>query len=116
GHFRFASGVVGAGLWAFTAARSCDVVEILGTGGTIRFATFAEAPVTLETPAGVETFTIAHPAHVQQPLIQTVVDALLSGADCPSTGEAAARTSALLDAMLADWRAAGGFDKPASIL
>jgi hypothetical protein len=37
---------------------------------------------------------------VQQPLIQTVVDDLLGRGTCPSTGESARRTSAVMDAVL----------------
>jgi hypothetical protein len=81
-------------------------VEIIGSRGRIVFSTFGERPVTLETAAGTESFTIPHPPHVQQPLIQTVVDALLGRGVCPSTGQSAIRTSAALDAMLAKWREA----------
>jgi len=107
GHFRFASGALGVGSWCFASGTSRDLVEIVGSNGTIRFATFDEAPVILETEAGSDSFTIPHPQHVQQPLIQTVVDELLGqhGA-CPSTGESAARTNFFMDSLLADWRAA----------
>jgi predicted dehydrogenase len=43
--------------------------------------------------------------HVHQPLIQTVVDQLLGKGSCPSTGASGARTSAVMDAILADYRA-----------
>jgi hypothetical protein len=40
---------------------------------------------------------------VQQPLIQTVVDALLGRGACPSTAQSARRTSAVMDAALASY-------------
>ena len=105
GHFTFASGALGVGSWCFAAGTSRDEVEIVGSRGRLVFSTFGERPVTLETAAGAEAFDIPHPPHVQQPLVQTVVDALLGRGECPSTGGSAMRTSVVLDAMLAGWRA-----------
>ncbi|MGC4032872.1 MAG: Gfo/Idh/MocA family oxidoreductase [Tepidisphaeraceae bacterium] len=104
GHFCFQSGVIGSGSWCFVAGVSRDVVEIVGSRGVVRFPTFGEQPVTLENADGVQAFTIAHPPHVQQPLIETVVNNLLGRGVCPSTGETALRTTLALDAMIADWR------------
>jgi hypothetical protein len=42
---------------------------------------------------------------VQQPLIQTIVDELHGRGSCPSTGNSARRTSAVIDAVLDDYRA-----------
>jgi len=41
-----------------------------------------------------------NPPHIQQPLIQTIVDDLLGRGSCPSTGETARRTSRVMDAAL----------------
>ena len=46
---------------------------------------------------------IPHPPHVQQPLIQTVVDHLNGVGHCPSTGESAARTARVMDRILAPY-------------
>lgn len=104
GSWTFDSGALGAGVWCFTAARRRDEVEIVGEDGRITFATFDDAPVAVETDHGSERFEIAHPEHVQQPMVQSVVDELLGKGTCASTGETAARTSRVMDAMLADWR------------
>ena len=62
----------------------------------------------LETDAGIESIELPVPAHVQQPLIQTIVDELLTGKPaCPSTGESAARTTRVIDTLLATHYAAG---------
>ena len=109
GQFRFASGVHGVGLWSFTTGLRCDRVEIFGSKAHLTFATFDDLPLVLETASGREEIRIPHPPHVHQPLIQLMVDQLLGkpGAPpCPSTGVTAARTSAVLDAMIASYRAA----------
>jgi len=46
---------------------------------------------------------IPHPPHVQQPLIQTVVDHLNGLGQCPSTGDSAARTTRVMDQILASY-------------
>lgn len=102
--FTFESGVRGTGLWCFTADRNEDRVEIVGNAGRIGFSTFDEAPVALSRDGGVETFDIPHPPHVQQPLIQSVVDTLQGWGTCPSTGESGARTTRVMDALLASYR------------
>ncbi|MBN1640465.1 MAG: Gfo/Idh/MocA family oxidoreductase [Anaerolineae bacterium] len=108
GAFRFASGVHGVGTWCFGAYRGEDVVEITGSAGRLTFSTFGVEPVLLETDQGSEAFAIDTPAHVQQPLIQTVVDALLGRGSCPSTGESAARTNWVMDEMLRSYRGGTG--------
>ena len=81
-----------------------DVNEIVGTEAKVRFSSFGVEPVVLETRDGVREFPIANPAHVQQPLIQTVVDDLLGIGECPSTGTSAARTNWVMDQALAQYR------------
>jgi predicted dehydrogenase len=104
GHFRFRSGVHGAGSWCFTSADRVDRVAIVGTRGTITFATFADAPVELLADGRSQSFAVPHPAHVQQPLIQSVVDALTGRGECPSSAASAARTSWVMDRMLESYR------------
>lgn len=100
----FANGVRGTGDWNFCSDARRDLVEVTGERGRLRFASFDEVPVELETGAGRERFVIAHPPHIQRPLIETVVAALRGEGQCPSTGVSAARTSAVIDAILRDFR------------
>ena len=72
--FTLASGAHGTGLWAFGVAAAIDRTEVLGSHGRLTFSTFTDEPVVLETGTGVETFAIARPEHVQQPLIQSIVE------------------------------------------
>lgn len=98
--FRFASGVVGSASWCFAAADKLDRCEIVGEAGRVVFSTFDDAPVQLIRATGTESFSIPNPAHVQQPLIQNVVDCLLGRGEPLSTGETAARTDAVIDRIL----------------
>lgn len=102
--FRFENGIVGSGAWSYNSAISKDLVEISGSKGTVRFATFAHTPVELVTENGSEYWEIEHPAHIQQPHIQSIVDELTGAGKCPSDGISGARTSRVIDWILADWR------------
>ncbi len=104
GTFVFESGAQGVGSWCFTAFRDYDMNEIVGTRGKIAFSSFGVEPIVLTTADGVTEFAIAHPPHVQQPLIQTVVDELNGVGQCPSTGVTGARTSWVMDEMLKEYR------------
>jgi predicted dehydrogenase len=100
GTFLFESGVHGVGTWCFTAFERGDLTEIVGTKGKIAYSTFDAQPVTLTTASGSEEFAFEDPPHIQQPLIQTVIDALNGVGMCPSTGESAARTTWVMDQIL----------------
>jgi 1,5-anhydro-D-fructose reductase (1,5-anhydro-D-mannitol-forming) len=103
--FAFESGVQGVGSWCFVGSESTDHTEIVGTKGTIGYATFDASPVTLVAEDEAREFPIPVPPHIQQPLIQTVVDALNGEGECPSTGESGARTTRVMDAILDEYRA-----------
>jgi predicted dehydrogenase len=100
GTFVFESGVHGTGAWCFTGFERCDRTEIVGTGGAIVYSTFDTRPIVVTTPEGRTEFSYDSPPHVQQPLIQAVVDDLNGRGACPSTGQSAARTSWVMDRML----------------
>jgi predicted dehydrogenase len=103
--FTFASGVQGVGAWCFTTALRRDLIEFVGSRGTIQCPTFADDPVRLVTPEGLEEFAFELPEHVPQPLTQIIVDSLLHGAACPSDGESGARTNWVMDQILKSYRA-----------
>jgi predicted dehydrogenase len=108
GSFVFESGVQGVGSWCFSAFESCDVVDLIGDKGKLTFSTFSEAPVVLATPDGETEFSIDHPPHVQQPLIQSIVDELNGQGTCPSSGESGARANWVMGQMLAGYRSQHG--------
>lgn len=104
GSFVFASGVQGVGSWCFSSFDEIDRTEITGDAGRLSFSTFGDDPLVLTTRDGTQTFAIQYPPHIQQPLIQTVVDELRGHGRSPSTGESAARTTWVMDQMLAGYR------------
>lgn len=98
--FLFKSGAHGTGTWCFSSPDSQDKTEIVGSKGSITYSTFSEEPVILETASGIEEFSFVNPQHIQQPLIQRVVDALLEKGVSPSTGKTGARTSWVMEQIL----------------
>lgn len=103
GSFVFANGVHGTGIWCFDSFQRLDQTEIVGTKGKLTFSSFGTEAIRLTTATGVTDFPEPTPDHVQQPLIQTIVDELNGIGRCPSTGESAARTSWVMDQLLADY-------------
>ena len=98
--FAFESGVQGAGLWSFGSAEETELTEIVGSSGKITYSNFQEKPVVLERNGRVEELNIPHPEHVQQPLIQTIVDELTGLGTSLSTGRSGAMTSWVIDEIL----------------
>lgn len=101
--FAFESGIRGTGVWCFATDRSLDVTEIIGTEGSIAFHPFSFEPIRLTRGGAITDFPIANPPHVQQPMIQTIVDELIGVGTCPSHGDSAARTAAVIETILADY-------------
>jgi len=99
--FAFGNGMLGSGLWQFDSFRHDDRVEVIGDAGRIIFATFGDGAIRVENGEGAHEYSVANPAHIQQPLIETIVAELRgqTGA-CPSTAESAARTAWVMDQAL----------------
>jgi predicted dehydrogenase len=97
--YDFQGGLQGSGVWCFTAdpSSTIDSTKVVGDLGELTFATFDFRPVRLSTGEGVQEFDLPVPEHVQQPLIQSIVDDLRGVGSCPSTGLTAARTSKIID-------------------
>ncbi len=101
-HFT-AGGAVGVASWNFASGVARDVCRLTGTEGCIEFSFFDQSPLRLTQGQHTTLLEIPHPPHIQQPLIQTVVDDLLGRAPCPSTAQSARRTSAVMDAALTSY-------------
>jgi predicted dehydrogenase len=102
GNFRFGNGILGTGSWCFTTGKSSnlDTTEIIGSKGEISYPSFGESWVSVNTDGdGSQRYDFEMPRHIQQPLIETVVDELLGKGECPSTGVSAARTNLVLEQM-----------------
>jgi len=99
--FTFENGVQGIGSWCFTVDEKAtrDEMIIIGSEGQLRISFFGVPEIILEK-SGMEkprTFRFELPKHIQEPLIQTVVDDLLGKGSCPSTGVSAARTNWVME-------------------
>ena len=99
GTFQFENGVLGQGSWCFNAplSKNEEMITIYGSKGQIAFPCFTDFFVSLKIEGKKEE--IMHfemPKHIQQPLIQTIVNELQGKGQCPSTGVSGARTNWVL--------------------
>ncbi|MBD1426764.1 Gfo/Idh/MocA family protein [Sphingobacterium arenae] len=96
------NGVLGNGTWTFSSISEAeqDQIIITGTNGEIRFSTFDFSPIAWITPSGTQFFDFKKPQHIQQPLIESIVKELRGEGYCPSTGESALRTTAVIEKIL----------------
>ncbi|XOV91918.1 MAG: Gfo/Idh/MocA family protein [Bacteroidota bacterium] len=102
--FEFPNKVVGTGVWCYTAGQtiSKEITTIIGSKGHITYGTFENSIVSWETESGEKnSINFEMPQHIQQPLIQQVVNDLLGKGECVSTGESAARTNRVLESITA---------------
>jgi predicted dehydrogenase len=101
--FSVGEGVPGVASWNFAQQKREDGLEIAGTEGHVRLSVFGDTPIYVARGESVETIEVANPEHIQQPLVQSLVDALLGRGECPSTGETALRTSVVMDTVLSGY-------------
>jgi len=101
--FLAGDGIPGVASWNFASVEREDLFTITGTEGRLAFSLLGDEPLRLETPAGVQMLARPNPAHVQQPLIQSVVEDLVGSGVCPSTGETARRASRIMDSVLSGY-------------
>jgi len=101
--FRTHAGAPGVFTMNFASLLKDDLMEITGAAGRISHSVFGTEPVRLETARGVELIDLPNPPHVGQPLVQSAIDELLGRGKCPSTGETARRTAAVIDQVLNDY-------------
>jgi predicted dehydrogenase len=101
--FQYQSGVLGSGVWCFSAGQNVDETVLIGTRGTITFTTFDTTPIVVMDGQGTHTLDIGYPQHVHQPLIETIIAEMNGQGHCPSTGETAARTNWFIDQVLKNY-------------
>ena len=101
--FRFKNGIQGIGSWTFNGYHDLDQNEIIGSSGRLLFSSFSEEAIVLENKAGRKEIEFSYPQHVQQPLLEKVVASLLGKGESPSTGESAARTTRIMDQIIAEY-------------
>ena len=100
GSFKFKSGILGQGVWSFN---SCDLSDeevtiIEGSKGRISFSFFGDHSLTMEVDGKEkQKFSFKISRHIQQPLIQLIVNTLLGFEDYDHTGSAGARTNKVME-------------------
>jgi predicted dehydrogenase len=95
----FESGVIGSAVWFYASSEMerKDWIEITGDKGSIRFSTFDFSNIVLTIDVGESIFACPKPEHIQQYLIQSIVDELSGNGTCPSTGETGALTNWVME-------------------
>ena len=103
--FLFSNDIVATGTWSFSVSldSSRDTIEIIGDKGSIKFTTFSFEPIVLTNEAGSQEFINERPEHVQYNLIEKIVRSLNGQGESPSTGITGARTSKIMDEVVAEY-------------
>ena len=98
-NFEFESGILGTGSWCYTVNKEqrIDQSQIIGSEGKINFSFFEPNTIKVETAEGIKEYNLPYPQHVQQPLLETIVNELRGEGKCPSTGETGARANWIMD-------------------
>ncbi|MBL7742825.1 MAG: Gfo/Idh/MocA family oxidoreductase [Chitinophagaceae bacterium] len=99
GNIVFRSGVVFNGLWCFTVAKEeeRDHCEIIGERGKIGFSFFDHKPVEVTVDGKTETLVFDPLPHVQQPMIEKVVNFFLDKGPNPCSGEEGVNVMRMID-------------------
>lgn len=100
--FSFETGLPGSGSWCFVGHESAreDRIEIIGDKGMLSFSVFDYEPIVLKNSRGIQEFNVENPEHVQQPLIQNIVETLQGTAKCRCTSISATPTNWVMDRIL----------------
>jgi len=85
GSILFESGCVFNGLWCFSVPEeeAKDMCEIIGSEGKIRFSVFGDPEIEVIKKGKTGTVHFEKPEHVQQPMIEKVVEYFLGKGDNP---------------------------------
>ncbi len=89
GNILFKNGIIFNGLWCFNVndKDEKDSCEIVGSKGKISFNVFGEPKFALSIEDKKETFSFDILQHVQQPMIEKVVDYFLDNGPNPCSAE-----------------------------
>ena len=107
--FLFPGNIACSGIWSFGSApdSSRDIIEIIGDKGSIKFSTFSFENIVLTNNSGRREIINERPEHIQYYLIEKIVQALTGNGIPPSTGISGARTSKVMDEVVAEYYKAG---------
>ena len=101
GNIVFKTSVLFNGLWCFTVNEEDekDICEIVGSKGKIYFSVFGEPKIETTVEGKIENFLFDTLQHVQQPMIEKVVDYFLDKAPNPCNGEEGVRVMEMMERM-----------------
>ena len=97
GNILFKNGIAFSGSWCFNAVDKTDHCEITGSEGKISFSVFNNTAIHLTTKDGNIIFPFELLQHVQQPMIERVVQYFLDEASNPCNGNEAAEVMRLIE-------------------
>lgn len=103
--FLFNNNITGTGTWCFngSAENRRDSIEIFGENGSISFSCFTFDPIVLINKEGVQKFANETPENIQFNLIEQVVKSLSGNGVPVSTAVSGARTSKVMDEIVAEY-------------
>lgn len=95
----FKNNVLFEGVWCFNVAPEMEKegCEIIGTEGKISFSFFEHKPILLTRNGKTESIIIDPLQHVQQPMIEKIVDYFLDKQPNPCSGETGLKVMELID-------------------
>jgi predicted dehydrogenase len=99
GNIHFKNGVMFNGLWCFNVGRQNekDSCEIAGSEGKINFSVFGQQKLSVTKNSETEITVFKPLKHVQQPMIEKVVDYFLDEGPNPCSAEDGAEVMRLID-------------------
>ena len=105
GNIIFKNGVVFNGLWCFNVDRQNekDSCEIAGSEGKINFSVFGQQKLSVTKNSETEIIVFKPLKHVQQPMIEKVVEYFLDEGPNPCSAEDGAEVMRLMDQFTGKW-------------
>ena len=99
GNIVFNNGILFNGLWCFNVSEQeeKDICEIVGSKGKIKFSVFGEPKIEMTIEGKKENFLFDTLQHVQQPMIEKVVDYFLDNVPNPCSAEEGAKVMEMID-------------------
>ncbi len=97
GQILFRNKIIFTGSWCFTAAEACDECMVIGSEGSLRFSFFTDNFITLQRNNETTRFDFERLQHVQQPMIEAVVNYFSGNGANPCTAAEGAEIMRWMD-------------------
>jgi predicted dehydrogenase len=100
GNILFNNGIAFSGSWCFNASAATDNCEIIGSEGSIYFSVFGGNTITVIAGGVKDCFSFDTLQHVQQPMIEKVVQYFSGKAVNPCSGEEGAEVMRMMESFI----------------